>query len=83
MHYLPSYVTNDDLFRRESFNQWSVVGFSLVSTVLIISSIVSICTSTYEIFALKRKIARLQKTILILIRNLRKTIQEQRAALSM
>ena len=60
MHYLPSYVTNDDLFRRESFNQWSVVGFSLVSTVLIISSIVSICTSTYEIFALKRKIARLQ-----------------------
>ena len=61
MHYLPSYVTNDDLFRRESFNQWSVVGFSLVSTVLIISSIVSICTSTYEIFALKRKIARLQK----------------------
>ncbi|WP_242273169.1 hypothetical protein [Bacillus cereus group sp. BfR-BA-01538] len=48
-------------FGGESFNQWSVVGFSLVSTVLIISSIVSICTSIYEIFALKRKIARLQK----------------------
>ena len=59
MHYLPSYVTNDDLFRRSRLI--SVVGFSLVSTVLIISSIVSICTSTYEIFALKRKIARLQK----------------------
>lgn len=48
-------------FGGESFNQWSVVGFALVSTVLIISSIVSICTSTYEIFTLKRKIAHLQK----------------------
>ncbi|WP_255477562.1 hypothetical protein [Bacillus sp. BB56-3] len=48
-------------FGGESFNQWSVVGFALVSTILIISRIVSICTSTYEIFTLKRKIASLQK----------------------
>ncbi|KAB2491140.1 hypothetical protein F8158_27965 [Bacillus cereus] len=48
-------------FGGESFNQWSVVGFALVSTILIISSIVSICTSIYKIFTLKRKIASLQK----------------------